>query len=134
MKKYYCKKKTPIFCLKYSIFVFYTTDKMKSVYFSKNIQSLMLSIKQKKNMKKREKKRCFKSMKIKVFFLLSIEIFFKKKVPKRYFFFFCSKNAHQLCKEMKKVIFRDNAVAPPGIPTFLIWFICKLQSDVKIKF
>ena len=74
MKIYYCKKKKGIFCLKCSIFIFCTTDKMKSVSFSKNIQSLMLLGKCEKNRKKHGKKRCFKSMKKNVFFLLSIEI------------------------------------------------------------
>ena len=41
MKIYYRKKKKLIFCLKCSIFIFCNTDKMKSVSFSKNIQSLM---------------------------------------------------------------------------------------------
>ena len=88
MKIYYCKKKKRIFCLKCSIFIFCTTDKMKSVSFSKNIQSLMLSEKCEKNRKKYEKKRCFKLMKKNFFFLLRIEIFFKKKVLKRHFFSF----------------------------------------------
>ena len=120
----YCKNKKHVFWRKNAISFFCITHKMKSVYFSKIMMSLMLLWKQQKNMKKWRTKRCFKSIKQNFFVHLSIDIFFQKKsLGRLIFFFFCSKNAHQLCNEMKKVIFLDNAVAPPEIPTFLNWFI-----------
>ena len=55
----YCKNKKHVFWRKNAISFFCITHKMKSVYFSKIMKSLMLLWKQQKNMKKMKKKTLF---------------------------------------------------------------------------
>ena len=113
------KNKNPVFCGKYNIFVFRITGEMKNSYFSKNIEWLMLLRKLLKNMKKNEKKRCFKSMKQKSFFLLRIEIFFKKKSFYRLFFFSAVKTLISYVRKRKK-LFLSITQWPPRHPHLFI--------------